>query len=61
MFFSMYQNCAICGNLTDDGGSVEYKHKYFKICLDCLDFLNDKEIKDMLEYKYFKRDKEGKT
>lgn len=47
--FNNYVACPACGKLHDDGGGHLYHGKLYFICLDCFEFLEEKEINARLE------------
>lgn len=50
----MYQNCCICGVLSDDGSLIQYSGKWYHVCMECSDTLTHE---DVIEYLEKRRDK----
>lgn len=50
----MYQNCCICGVLSDDGSLIQDSGKWYHVCMDCSDTLTHEDI---IEYLEKRRDK----
>ncbi len=54
---SFYDNCVVCGYLSDEGGAHPYQGKNYFVCMDCLDNddVTDDVVNEAIEKKLQKR------
>lgn len=48
---AMYNECPICGHLTDDGMFVKTKKALYLVCFDCAESIPDEEIAEIINRK----------